>query len=68
VVDENNPVVLLRKDDWEDICWVMRTLVWGKRDCSCLWFKVANRVRERNGFPVSERSNSDAGRDQKEDA
>ena len=41
------PVIVLRADDWRDLCEVMRALTWGQ-ECMHQWHGLACRVNHRN--------------------
>ena len=50
--DNGPPVVVLREDDWRDLCVVMRSLTWGKGETMDTWHRLRERVNARNNFPT----------------
>jgi len=46
--DKNVKIMIaLEKDDWDDLCKIMKTLTWGKNDISTIWWRMKKRVEKR---------------------
>ena len=48
--EEERKQVILYDDDWRNLCQIMRSLTFGKHDIMNTWYRMKDRVEERNGI------------------